>query len=174
MTLTSIMPSLRRSMPDPIDIDSWPEATHATTTDIVVSGISMLQLTDVCETPCIHTATAVIPGTHGRPSPRDEATVVVTTVTAVVRSVDGGRIAVLDACLDHVPAVWAQARLVGRASTAHTEPVRVVSDLPVGDSPTMALPADLRPGDLVAIPCAGMVLLRDVRVPENLAEGGER
>jgi diaminopimelate decarboxylase len=50
------------------------------------------------------------------------------------------------------------ARLVGRASTAPTEPMTVVGrhceagDILAHDLP---LPADLRPGDLLAVPCTG-------------------
>ncbi len=172
MTLTSILPSLRRSVPDPIDIDCWPELTHLTTTDVVVSGISMLRLAELCQTPCIHTAAAVIPGTHGRPSPLAEAAVVVTSITAIVRGVDGERIALIDACLEHVPAVWREARLVGRASTARPESFRVLAarpDCAVGAA--IEVPGDLRVGDLLAIPCSGMVVLRDLRESAERREG---
>lgn len=61
MTLTQLLPTLRRSIPDPIDYDCWPELTTPTTTDIVVSGVSLLRLVSICGTPCVHTAAAVIP-----------------------------------------------------------------------------------------------------------------
>ncbi|WP_291045938.1 hypothetical protein [Herbiconiux sp.] len=44
MTLTSILPTLRATIPDPLVIDRWPEWTHPTTTDVVVSGVSLLRL----------------------------------------------------------------------------------------------------------------------------------
>lgn len=40
VTLTDMMPSLRRTLPDPLDVDRWPEASHATTTDVVVAGVA--------------------------------------------------------------------------------------------------------------------------------------
>ena len=44
MTLTSILPTLRATIPDPLVIDRWPEWTHPTTTDVIVSGVSLLRL----------------------------------------------------------------------------------------------------------------------------------
>ncbi|MCS5723030.1 DUF6157 family protein [Herbiconiux sp. CPCC 203407] len=83
MTLTSILPTLRATIPDPLLIDRWPEWTHPTTTDVVVSGVSLLRLVEICDTPCVHVAAAVIPGTHGRPSGLEQASVIVTRVTAI-------------------------------------------------------------------------------------------
>ena len=174
MTLTSIMPSLRRTLPAPLSADSWPEHTHATTTDVVVSGISMLRLADLCETPCVHTGDAVIPGTHGRRAPGQDAAVVVVKVTAVLKNWDADRVVLIDACLDSVPALWGEARLIGRASTAHDASAVVLS----GEShhntgegrAALELPADLHEGDLLAIPCRGMVVMRDVRAQRSAVD----
>jgi hypothetical protein len=50
MTLTAIIPSLRTSIPDPLDVNLWPELTTATTTDVIVAGVSLLRLVEVCDT----------------------------------------------------------------------------------------------------------------------------
>lgn len=165
MTLTDILPTLRRSLPDPINIDRWPELTHPTTTDVVVSGISMVRLTELCGTPCVHTGAAVIPGTHGRPSPTAEAAVVIVSVLETTTSITGKPVVLIDACLDRVPAVWAEARLIGRVSTAQHHATSVVFDLDALNetAPTAELPDDMQPGDLLSIPCAGMVVLRNLR-----------
>ena len=152
VTLTSILPSLRASIPDPFAIDRWPEWTRPTTTDVVVSGVSLLRLVDICETPCVHIAAAVVPGTHGRPSDRDQASVVVARVTALPRP---GAIE-LDAELSAVPAHLAEARLIGRASTRRSRAFTL-------GPATLSLPEDLAVGDLVAIPCRGAVCTRQLR-----------
>lgn len=167
MTLTAILPTLRRTLPDPINIDAWPECSHVTTTDVVVGGVSMLRLVELCQTPCVHTATAVIPGTHGRPSPYQDAAVIVVRVSAVEKNFDAARVVLVNARLDTVHAVWRETRLIGRASTAKNTSAIVLAgesdqtpDLGRG---VVELPADLREGDLLAIPCTGIVALRDVR-----------
>ncbi|MGG7510476.1 hypothetical protein [Plantibacter sp. YIM 135249] len=126
MTLTSIIPSLRRSIPDPIAPDLWPEHTTATTTDIVVSGVAMARLVDWCGTPCVHTAAAVIRGTGGRPSSTEQATVIVVTVTGTAVTASGMHVATIDAELDEVEPVWSEMRLIGRVSTAHAHIAAVV------------------------------------------------
>ncbi|MDO9396876.1 MAG: hypothetical protein Q7T71_10055 [Herbiconiux sp.] len=154
MTLTSILPTLRASIPDPLAIDRWPEWTHATTTDVIVSGVSLLRLVEICETPCVHVAAAVIPGTHGRPSDREQASVVVARVTALPRP--GEQRLELDASLAGVSAVLEEARLIGRASTRSTR------TFDVGGG-SVVLPQDVAVGDLVAVPVRGAVCCREVR-----------
>ncbi|TFC57476.1 hypothetical protein [Cryobacterium sp. TMB1-7] len=167
MTLTAMMPSLRRTLADPLYIDAWPESSHATTTDVIVSGVSMLRLVDVCQTPCVHTATAVIPATHGRRSPYRDAAVVVVQVTAVLRNFDAARVVLIDACLDNVDATWRETRLIGRASTVKSSTAILLSgeshETPGLGRGMVELPDDLREGDLLAIPCMGVVALRDIR-----------
>lgn len=176
MTLTTLLPTLRRSIPDPLNIDRWPELTSATTTDVIVSGVSMLRLVDICGTPCVHTAAAVIPRTGGRPSENLGATTVVLTVTAVQLDAAGVQRITLDGSLCRVQPVWSEARLIGRASTARAIATSVVQvpgpwdtshqhgtrdqhgdvSLPTG------MPGDLVVGDLVIVPCPGIFALRDI------------
>ncbi|MFZ4896248.1 hypothetical protein ACL9RL_17535 [Plantibacter sp. Mn2098] len=125
MTLTTILPSLRRSIPDPLDPESWPATTAATTTDVVIAGVSLTRLAEWCGTPCVHTAPAVIPRSGGRPSASEQATVVLASVTGVGVSAGGTLIATIDADLDDVNAVWSELRLIGRVSTAHTSIVAI-------------------------------------------------
>ena len=130
----------------------------------------MFRLAELCDTPCVHTGAAVLPGTGGRPSPTGDAAVVVASVVEVQTSPDGHRIAFIDGCLDRVPAVWTEARLIGRASTARHEPTTVLAaDCAQGVGQSASLPSDLRVGDLLVVPCAGMVVLRELHasVPES-------
>ncbi|MBF4571878.1 hypothetical protein ITJ64_05055 [Herbiconiux sp. VKM Ac-1786] len=152
MTLTSILPTLRASIPDPLTIDRWPEWTHPTTTDVIVSGVSMLRLVDICDTPCVHIAAAVIPGTHGRPSDREQASVVVARIT----SIDRLGVLTLDADLGAVPAHLDEVRMIGRTSTRHTRPFQL-------GGAAVTLPEDVAVGDLVAVPCAGSISCRQLR-----------
>ncbi|MBF4635720.1 hypothetical protein ITJ38_15005 [Agreia pratensis] len=153
MTLTSLLPSLRKSIPDPFVIDRWPEWTHLTTTDVVVSGVSLLRLVELCDTPCVHIAAAVVPGTHGHPSDVEQSSVVVTAVVEIPH--DG--LLVLDADITRVQAHASEARLIGRASTQHSVPFSLSAEQ------SAVLPADLRVGDLIAIPCRGAVCRRQLR-----------
>ena len=160
MTLTHIIPSLRRSIADPLVVDRWPEFTAASPTDITVAGVSLVRLAEWCETPCVHTAAAVIPGTHGRRSETELASVLVARITAV--RAHGGQLEVwLDAELDGCRPLVAETRLIGRCSTAHAQPVW----LQPSGVPLLAaeLPSDLAAGDLLAIPCLGVTTLHDVR-----------
>jgi hypothetical protein len=170
MTLTRLIPSLRRTLPDPLAVDLWPEATQTTVTDVVVSGVSLLRLVEVCGTPCTHSAAAVIPRSGGLPSSTQKATVFVVRVTGVDRAPSGAMVVTTDARLDDPELVWSEIRLIGRASTAHNgftlvatrpleltrpvEPTRAVG--PDGETDNNAravdLPRDVRAGDLLALP----------------------
>lgn len=161
MTLTTILPSLRRSIPDPFVADRWPEHTSVTTTDVVVAGVPMRSLVELCGTPCVHTAAAVVPGSGGCPSPDQQATVIVVTVESVSAASDGLLLSV-DASMAQPALVWSELRLIGRASTAHSVPFTLDDGtLPVHQ---VSLPRDLRIGDLLAVPCAGCASLRDLRL----------
>ncbi len=161
MTLTTILPTLRRSIPDPLDANRWPERTRATTTDVVVCGVSLLGLVELCGTPCVHSAAGAAPGTGGRPSPLFDASAVVLRVTEVLRDAEGALLVLLDGRLDHAGAVWSELRLIGRASTAHDAPASVLGAGERG--PLVQVPADLAPGDLLAVPVRGVPCLRDLR-----------
>jgi len=163
VTLPDILPSMRRSIADPLLLDAWPLGTRATVDDVVIDGVSLVRLADLCETPCVHTGTAVLPRSGGRPSPVDDATAIVVAVRHVARHSSGALVVQLDARLGAVPAVLGELRLVGRVSTAHD--VAVVVGLE-DDGPSVAvvdLPADLRAGDLLAVPCPGDVSVGRVR-----------
>ncbi|GAA3209887.1 hypothetical protein ACFP63_19815 [Oerskovia jenensis] len=156
MTLTSILPTLRASIPDPLSKDSWPAATRATVTDVLVAGVSLAHLATLCGTPCVHVAQASGAGPVGGRM----GTAVVAAVTDVRVLGPSGLELVLDAEIDPLQARWAQARLIGRASSVR--PVRAV--VPGSRGPgSLTVPADLHVGDLLAIPCRGQIALRDVR-----------
>jgi hypothetical protein len=163
MTLTRIIPSLRRSIPDPLACDRWPEFTVASTTDVSVAGVSLLGLVELCGTPCVHTAAAVIPGSGGRPSKTELASVVVAQVVALGRRKDGGADAWLDAELDGCRPIVSEARMIGRVSTAHVVGMTLRPTPCAGTAASeVELPSDLRIGDLIAFPCI-VEALRDVR-----------
>jgi hypothetical protein len=136
MTLTRILPTLRRSIPEPLDATRWPAHTHPTTTDVVIAGVSLARLADWCTTPCVHTD--------------DDAAAIVATVTDVVPHPGGGLDIRLDADLAVVAAETAQARLIGRASSA---PLCLAHLGPL----LLELPTDLHCGDRVALPAHGRV-----------------
>lgn len=141
MTLTRLLPTLRCSIPEPLDPTRWPAHTHPTTTDVVIAGVSLLRLADWCTTPCVHTD--------------DDTAAVVTRVTAVRRHVGGGLDIDLDADLGGIAAETSQARLIGRATPAPLCAVHAGPRL-------MDLPSDLQAGDLVALPAHGSITLGQV------------
>jgi hypothetical protein len=141
MTLTRILPTLRCSIPEPLDATRWPAHTHPTTTDVVIAGVSLVRLAEWCTTPCVHTD--------------DDAVAVVTRVTNVTRRPGGGLQVELDADLRLIAAETSQARLIGRASPAPLCAVHAGPRL-------MDLPADLHPGDLIALPAHGPITLGQV------------
>lgn len=142
MTLTAILPTLRASIPDPLAAGAWPADTRATTTDLVVDGMSLHCLALLCGTPCAHTADA------GEPA------VVVTAVVDTTTTHDGRRLLVLDDGLARQGgAKWSELRLLGRASVARLVPT-VVCDpdkVPLAEVP---MPADIGASDLLGVPCA--------------------
>lgn len=157
MTLTDQLPSLRRTLPDPLAIDAWPEDTRARVDDVVVGGLSLRAVAAVTGTPCVHVGAAVRPGTGGLPSSDAVTSVVVAMVVALAPG-GGGPGAVLDVRVDRVALSWDEARLVGRASTARRVPTAIVADGVTAAMPRLV--ADLHPGDLLAIPCAGRMRVR--------------
>lgn len=125
MTLTQIMPTLRRSIPDPLHARSWPEHTTATVDDVVIA----VSVTDVVDTPA-------------------------------------GRVVLVDGDLSDAAANWHQSRLIGRVSTVAAAECSVLTasaTTMTGPGTRAELPADLRRGDLLAIPCARAVTLHDIR-----------
>ncbi|MDN3496910.1 hypothetical protein QL996_13290 [Planococcus sp. APC 4015] len=166
MTLTAILPTLRRSIPDPFQRSRWPEYTEMTTDDVVIAGVSLRRLVQLCDSPCVHTADALVPGCHIKTALRQDASVVVVTVSGVFDSDDGERVVLIDADMADVPAVWEETRLLGRISTAPSRPALILagadSGSPRGRGPAW-VPADLKAGDLLAIPCTGIVALHDIR-----------
>lgn len=177
MTLTEILPTLRRSLPVPLTARLWPEHTEATTTDVTVGGISLLRLLEIGASP------AVLTGDLPWPNPRaprangsgTDVTVLICTVALRVDTQQGKRIAVIDCALDGVDAHWAECRLLGRASTFRSVEIELLPGEGVASRwphPTAHLPSDLREGDIIAVPCAGAVTLHDVR-PRPAASASE-
>jgi len=163
MTLTTVIPSLRRSIPDPLDPDSWPERTHASVTDVVVAGVSLCRLAEVCGTPVVHTAAAAMPGTRGLPSPTEDRAVVVLTITDVAVQGESATID-LDGCVDGIGASWREMRLLGRASTEHVRSFGLARcGVRGAGADSVVLPGDLRAGDLVAVPCEAPLSLSELR-----------
>ncbi|MFD6447832.1 hypothetical protein ACFWEJ_22205 [Promicromonospora sp. NPDC060204] len=159
MTLTAILPTLRASIPDPLAAGAWPADTRATTTDLVVDGMSLHCLALLCGTPCAHTADA------GEPA------VVVTAVVDTTTTHDGRRLLVLDDGLARPGgATWSELRLLGRASVARLVPT-VVCDpdkVPLAEVP---LPADIGAADLLGVPCAGAAVRAGARAGSSVRTG---
>ncbi|WP_316317190.1 hypothetical protein, partial [Clavibacter michiganensis] len=123
MTLTAILPSLRRSIPDPLAAALWPAGTVATTTDLRVGDVSLVALAAERGTPCTTTAAAVERGSSARASRTASASAVVLRILAVAPATAGSpRALLVDADVAGLACAWAEARLIGRASTAAARP----------------------------------------------------
>ncbi|MFG6475626.1 hypothetical protein ACFXP7_04485 [Microbacterium sp. P06] len=158
MTLTSLLPTLRDSIPSPFDRDVWPAGTHPTLDDVVVSGVSMLRIVDLCATPCVYTGAAIVPVSGGVASPTESTTVVVARIV----DADAGSIRLDATFCAHAP-LWREARLLGRVSHAYEEPFTVLDAATGAVTGVVRIPADPRVGDLIAVPCAGCFSVGDVR-----------
>lgn len=168
MTLTGILPTMRLSIPDPLDIGFWPMHTHPTVSDVIVAGISLTRLVELNGTPALLTGDLPRPGApHVRAfGGGTDVTVLVFRVTLRVDTQEDKRIALTDCTFDGVSAQWSECRLIGRASTSKSVRIELIPGDVGGVSwphPVALLPGDLREGDLLAVPCAGAVALHDVR-----------
>lgn len=85
MTPTSILPSLRASLPGPLDPVLWPASTEATTDDVRVRAVSMQRFAAVAGTPCVHTAEQAPPRYRLRDWVPRDVCVAVAAVTRVRR-----------------------------------------------------------------------------------------
>jgi hypothetical protein len=158
VTLTSLLPTLRESIPVPFDASVWPARTTPSTVDLTIAAVSLRRYAELCGTPCVCTGPAVIPFSGGVASPSESTTVVLTRVTVA----DAGEVRV-DARLSALHPVWREARLLGRVSHAYDEPFAVQdadADVPIA---TVVLPGDPRVGDLIAVPCAGIHAVGEIR-----------
>lgn len=163
MTLTAILPTLRASVPDPLDPAAWPTHTEPTVDDVRVAAVSMARLAEVVGTPCVHSAEQAPPRYRSRDWTPRGMSVAVVAVTAVHASV-AGIVVELDAVLPEC-AVTSEARLIGRRTTAAPAPVvvtvaAVVSDRPDAAVRRLTLPRDVAVGDLVCLPCSDAVTHR--------------
>lgn len=158
MTLTSLLPTLRDSIPTPFDTVAWPHGAHPTLDDVVVRGISLLRYEDLCGTPCVLSGPAVVPLSGGSASTTDAMTVIVARIVGA----DASSVR-LDASFSRLAPLWREARLIGRVSHAYEEPFAVYGVHASASSGVVRLPGDPRVGDLVAVPCPGAVALGDLR-----------
>ncbi|KRC61876.1 hypothetical protein ASE14_13880 [Agromyces sp. Root81] len=142
-------------------LEHWPRHTTATDDDIVVSGVSMLRLVELCGTPCVHTATAEATE-DGGPGRQVDISVVVVRVTNV-RGRGAERVVEVDGRLDGCDACWFELRMIGRACTGPTSAVGLLTPSEPGSGNQVSLPADIAAGDLIAVPCGHVSALRDIR-----------
>ncbi|MDO4099781.1 hypothetical protein [Clavibacter michiganensis] len=142
-------------------------AAPAVLDDVVVAGVSMRRLVEVCGTPCVHSGDAAgirEGGGEGGDEGGDGCgALVVVAVTAVLASPVGERVVCVDGHLDGVDARWAEARVLGRAVGGRSA-ARIVAAAPTSGTAVVALPDDLAVGDLVVVPCGGSPALHDVRL----------
>lgn len=160
MTLTSILPSLRASLPGPLDPTVWPAGTEATVDDVRVRGVSMQRLATVAGTPCVHTADQAPPRYRPRAWHPGDVCVTVATVTRVRRPW-GVVFVELDAVVPDC-AVLSETRLIGRRSVAPVAEVTLTTNTTGTAGHEALLPGDIGAGDLVCFPCVRPLAHRDV------------
>jgi hypothetical protein len=143
-------------------LDWWPEGTTVSAHDIVLADVSLRRLADVWGTPAVHSGGPSnvfrdsTPGLHGSTGAR--TAVLVVRVVATARHRAGCRVVQVDARLDNLRLIWSEARRVGGSQTARARRVLLVRrpsrvDLAeTEDVISVSLPANLRVGDLLAIP----------------------
>lgn len=134
----------------------WPADARFVHRDIRLGARSALELVEVEGTPLVRTA----PSAHGQ-----LVSVLITRVDAVLESLDFDGIDVwTDAELTGCRPLLHHCRLLARTSAPRTVRARLRPTATIGDlGETIDLPADLRAGDLLAIPCQGPTALYDVQ-----------
>jgi hypothetical protein len=143
-------------------LDWWPEGTTVSADDIVVAGVSLRRLVDVCGTPAVHSGSSVSGasvsvGNRRGTSTTERTAVLVTRVLAMTHHRAGCPVGQVDARLGNLRLIWSQARRVG-GTASRTRTVLLVrnpSTLDLADADdviSVSLPANLRAGDLLAIP----------------------
>ena len=139
-------------------LDWWPERTTVSSDDIVVTDVSLRRLVDVCGTPTVHSGASVSVATRHQESSPERTAVLVTRVLAITRHRTGRPVVQVDARLGNLRLIWSQARRVGGKPTSRAHTVLLVRnpstiDLAEADDVlAVSLPANLRVGDLLAIP----------------------
>jgi hypothetical protein len=145
------------TVPKP-QLDYWPEDTVVSDTDIVVAGISLRRLAEVCGTPAVHSAASVIPRSGQDPDSDAVTGVLVARVLVVAEHYSGIPVIQIDARLDNLRLVWSEARVVGRRSGARSKisllvrRPRTVDVARTNDVLAVDLPTRVAVGDLIAIP----------------------
>lgn len=159
MTLTSLLPTLRASLPSPFDATRWPAGSLPLIDDVTVAAVSLRRYAELCGTPCVCTGPAIVPLSGGSVSATESTTVMMMSVVAV-----SGTEVRVDACLDELDGVaWQEVRLLGRVSHAHDARFALVDADSDAATATVVLPRDVRPGDTIALPCAGAHTVGEVR-----------
>jgi len=146
--------------------DLWPALTTHTKDDVAVAAVALTRLVQWCGTPCVHTADASLPGTGGRPSDTELASVVVARVLAVQWRSDLRMHVTIDADLDGGRPILSQARVIGREATVHLSTATLEAPGAEDFAFAAQLPSDVVVGDLIAVPCLGVTLLHDVTVSD--------
>ena len=147
--------------------DLWPAFTTHTATDVVIAALSITRLVDWCGTPCVHTADAALPNTGGRPSDSELGSVVVARVLSVEWRSDLRLHVEIDADLSGCQPTLDEARLLGRETAVNPASVTLETAAGAAEGYATLLPGDIRPGDLVVVPCRGVTLLHGVKVARS-------
>jgi len=156
VTLTSILPTLRASIPDPLNNSLWPDHTTTTVTDVLVDGLSMTHLIELSGTPAVY------------PSRTPGRGVVLMRVTEARDVGPRRRIIAVDFDAERVQLIWSEARLIGRISTARVASTEIG---PKGRDAaiTAPRPVDIVPGDVLAAPCVMPLQLWPANRPSEVA-----
>jgi hypothetical protein len=139
-------------------LDWWPEHTTVLADDIVVDGVSLLSLVDVCGTPVVQHGSSRSESADHRPTAVEQVEVLVVRVVAMADHQAGCPVIQVDARLDNLRIIWSQMRRVGGSPARRNRDVLVVRrpstvDLEQAvDVMAVSLPANLRVGDLLAVP----------------------
>lgn len=147
-----------------ITTDMWPAFTTHTDHDVIIAALSIERLVEWCGTPCVHTADAAIPGSGGRPSESELASVMAARVIAVEWRSDLRLHVAIDADLSGCRPILEEARLVGRESTSAPASIVLESVRGAADGYVTSLPGDIAAGDLVVIPCLGVTMLHGIKL----------
>ena len=135
----------------------WPAGTQHTTDDILIRGESLAAAARAGDIPLVRIGER--PASPGVDEGRQRfVTVLVTVIEHVDRLGGFQRPCIwIDAALRECEPIIEAARIVGRPTTTHRRTLRLQTEREPGAHLDLRLPADVRAGDLLAIPCSGTV-----------------
>ena len=170
MTLMYSITASRSSARQAADLEWWPHGTVHTRDDVIINGSSMVRTAHSEHTPAVRIGAVGGLWATRVGSTQRLVTVLLTRVEQIRYSDTTRRPEIwVDAEVNRCRPILSSARIVGRVSTVRRKRMQLQPH-PADSTGWLRLPADIVVGDLIVVPCAGSILLSDVRRSDHHPE----